>query len=161
MSLFVEETYWAGLDHFQDYTKDLKELVTKSDYYGIFFDAARAMAPDDKTRCCLETRLNASTGKIDDKWKTLLDENKEYPVDTEYEAAREMDTPAISPQCGQSLDDAIEVGISFFRKRNDNDGAAVRLYADLKQKARPDSREKTNWTPWLTNVRRKMKAIHA
>ena len=46
ISVFVEDAYWAGLDHFEDYgTEDLKELVTKSDYYGIFSYAARAMAP--------------------------------------------------------------------------------------------------------------------
>ena len=58
---------------------------------------------------------------------------------------------------GQDSDSAVEVGIEAFRSKTDNDGSVVELYAKIKKEGRP----KTTLTPWIKNVRRKMKAIHA
>ena len=63
-------------------------------------------------------------------------------------------------QFGLDLNAAIEKGINFFRGRNDG-SEVVNLYAKIKKEGNDYSKEKTNLTPWMQNVRKKMKAIHA
>ncbi len=58
MNHFGLEAYWGGLTHFEiGYTEDLKELVTKTEYYSIFRNAARALAPDQVSLMVLEHLL--------------------------------------------------------------------------------------------------------
>ena len=63
-------------------------------------------------------------------------------------------------QFGLDLDTAVETGINLFRARNDGTDV-VDQYAKIKREGNALSKEKTNLTPWMANVRKKMKAIHA
>ena len=63
-------------------------------------------------------------------------------------------------QFGLDLGTALEKGINFFRERNDGTDV-VDQYAKIKREGNSLSKEKTNLTPWMANVRKKMKAIHA
>ena len=55
---------------------------------------------------------------------------------------------------------AIEVGLTVFRAQTDNDGTALAMYNEIKKEARPDSKPKSTLTPWITTIRKQMKAIH-
>lgn len=86
MTHFVEVAYWGALDHFEvGLTEDVKDLVTKANYIGIFEKAAIGLAPDLDTKEILGLKLLTFGDKVKTRWKSTLAESKEQPIDTANE----------------------------------------------------------------------------
>ena len=86
MDNFVSVAYWSCLDHFEvGHTNDLKEFLTKAEYFNIFHVAAGGLAPDGDTKSILETHLETFKTKVEKQWMFKLGESKEQPIDSKHE----------------------------------------------------------------------------
>ena len=96
----------------------------------------------------------------DEAWKKTGEADASSTEDEGAPLQSDAASGQATDQIGLDLDTALEKGINFFRERNDGTDV-VDQYAKIKREGNAHSKEKTTLTPWIKNVRNKMKAIHA
>ena len=95
----------------------------------------------------------------DEAWKKTGEADASSSEDEGAPLQSDAASGQATVQFGLDLGAAVETGINLFRARNDGTDV-VDQYAKIKAE-NSYSKEKTNLTPWMRSVRKKMKAIHA
>ena len=143
----MEVAYWGALDHFEvGKNEDVKILVTKADYIGIFKEAAIRLAPNLDTQEILGLKLDSFGDKVETGWKSTLAGSKEQPIDTANEEMLKvvevfLDTHSIEfPNLeGQPYTETLSKEASWFhslagwaRGRRDANGPFCKLHSALR-----------------------------
>ena len=100
--------------------------------------------------------------RINSVYKTTLESESEEEVDNAGSHSAENAEGRQMPASGLvavKSDDAVEVGIENFRKRNEEETTLIELYNKIKKAGNQYAKPKTTLTHWLGTVRR-LSLIH-